>query len=95
MAFYGVGLDVAVKKTIFDFQTLLKRKADIGIRELVNALHSFDFHHTKKLSIKEFEGALGVAGLFPKIVKLQALVKFYDRDNDGCIYYEDFIRAIR
>jgi len=33
--------------------------------------------------------------LFPKIVEVQALLKFYDVDGDGNITYEEFIRGLR
>ncbi len=36
-----------------------------------------------------------VYSLFPKKVELQALMKYYDIDNDGNISYEEFIRGLR
>lgn len=33
--------------------------------------------------------------MFPKVVEVQALVKFYDIDGDGCISYEEFVRGLR
>jgi len=33
--------------------------------------------------------------LFPKKVELQALMKFYDIDEDGNISYEEFLRGLR
>ena len=36
-----------------------------------------------------------VYSLFPKIVEIQALMKYYDIDGDGNITYEEFIRGLR
>ena len=33
--------------------------------------------------------------LFPKIVDIQALMKYYDTDHDGNITYEEFLRGLR
>lgn len=34
-------------------------------------------------------------GIFPKVVEIQALMKYYDVDGDGNITYEEFIRGLR
>ena len=39
--------------------------------------------------------ALAQYGLFPKVVEIQALMKYYDVDGDGNITYEEFIRGLR
>ena len=62
MAFYGVGLDVAVKKLSFEFRLALKKKGGIGVRSLATIFRQFDTNGNKKLDITEFEGALGEAG---------------------------------
>jgi Ca2+-binding EF-hand superfamily protein len=33
--------------------------------------------------------------LFPKKVELQALMKYYDLEGDGCITYEEFLKGLR
>jgi Ca2+-binding EF-hand superfamily protein len=38
---------------------------------------------------------VGIYRLFPKIVEIQALMKYYDVDGDGNITYEEFIRGLR
>lgn len=62
MAFYGVGLDVAVKKLNFDFRMTLKKKGGIGIRSLALIFREFDENGNKKLDAVEFEKALASAG---------------------------------
>lgn len=33
--------------------------------------------------------------LFPKIVEIQALMKYYDVNHDGSLSYEEFIKVLR
>lgn len=54
-----------------------------------------DFNGNKKLNMEEFTEALATFGLFPKVVDIQALMKFYDVDGDGNITYEEFVRGLR
>lgn len=54
-----------------------------------------DNNGNKKLDQAEFTEALAQYGLFPKVVEIQALMKFYDVDGDGNITYEEFIRGLR
>ena len=54
-----------------------------------------DNNRNRKLDKEEFTEALSTFGLFPKIVEIQALMKYYDIDGDGNIGYEEFIRGLR
>jgi Ca2+-binding EF-hand superfamily protein len=54
-----------------------------------------DNNRNRKLDKQEFTEALSTFGLFPKIVEIQALMKYYDIDGDGNIGYEEFIRGLR
>lgn len=54
-----------------------------------------DFNGNKKLDYSEFEQAMAAFGIFPKKVELQALVKFYDVDQDGNISYDEFLSGLR
>jgi hypothetical protein len=62
MAYYGVGLDVAVKKLNFEFRLALKKKGGIGSRSLAVIFRQFDVNKNKKLDAMEFEAALAQAG---------------------------------
>jgi len=95
MALFGVGLDVTVKKINYEFRLALKKKGGIGIKSLKVIFKRFDYNGNKKLDIAEFEAALTECGLFPKKVDVQALMKYYDIDNDGHISYDEFIRGLR
>ncbi len=54
-----------------------------------------DFNGNKKLDMDEFKEALNYYGIFPSVVDLQALMKYYDVDGDGNITYEEFLRGLR
>jgi len=54
-----------------------------------------DNNGNKKLDQAEFTEALAAYGLFPKVVEIQALMRYYDVDGDGNITYEEFIRGLR
>ena len=95
MAYYGMGIETAIKKLNFDFRLALKKHGGIGIRSFKRIFRSFDQNRNGKLDAMEFETALGQLGLFPKKVEVQALMKFYDLDKDGNISYEEFLRGLR
>jgi Ca2+-binding EF-hand superfamily protein len=95
MALYGVGLDVTVAKLNNSFKMQIKQRGGIGIKSIGRIFRRFDDNGNKKLDICEFEEALANCGLFPSKVELQALMKFYDVDNDGNITYEEFLRGLR
>ncbi len=65
------------------------------MRTLKVIFDRMDFNGNGKLDFKEFEAALGAFGLFLKVVEIQALIKYYDKDGDGSISYEEFISGLR
>ena len=95
MSFFGVTLDVQVKKLLNDLRIYLKKKGGIGIKSLYYIFKKMDFNGNKKLDQQEFTDALGQFGFFPKIVDIQALMKYFDLNNDGNITYEEFLRGLR
>ncbi len=95
MAFYGVGLEVKVRELNLQFKLAIQAKGGTGLRSLKRIFQRMDFNGNKKLDASEFEQALAAFGLFPKKVELQALMKYYDADQDGNISYEEFIRGLR
>lgn len=44
--------------------------------------------------MEEFEKCLGSFGFFPKKVELQALMKYFDKNSDGSIDFEEFISSL-
>lgn len=95
MAFYGVGMEVMVRELNIKFKLALQTKGGVGLRSLKNIFKRMDSNGNNKLDISEFEQALAAFGLFPKKVELQALMKYYDLDNDGNISYEEFMHGLR
>lgn len=92
---YGVGLNIEVGKINNQFKMQIQKRGGIGIRSLGVLFRRMDNNGNKKLDQAEFTEALAAYGLFPKIVEIQALMKFYDVDGDGNITYEEFIRGLR
>ena len=92
---YGVGLDIEVGRINNQFKMQIQKRGGIGIRSLGVIFRRMDFNGNRKLDQQEFTEALATFGLFPKIVEIQALMKFYDVDGDGNVCYEEFIRGLR
>eukprot|EP00357_Protocruzia_adherens_P004449 CAMPEP_0114993068 /NCGR_PEP_ID=MMETSP0216-20121206/12311_1 /TAXON_ID=223996 /ORGANISM="Protocruzia adherens, Strain Boccale" /LENGTH=302 /DNA_ID=CAMNT_0002356643 /DNA_START=97 /DNA_END=1005 /DNA_ORIENTATION=+ len=95
MALYGVGLETTVNRINTEFRLNMARKGPMGIRTLKRTFKRYDHNGNNKLDIEEFEEALGAFGLFPKKVDLQALMKYYDVDDDGNVNFEEFLRGLR
>ena len=92
---YGVGLNIEVGRINNQFKMQIQKRGGIGIRSLGILFRRMDNNGNKKLDINEFTEALNTYGLFPKVVEVQALMKYYDVDGDGNITYEEFIRGLR
>lgn len=92
---YGVGLDIEVGRINNQFKMQIQKRGGIGIRSLGVIFRRMDNNGNRKLDQAEFTEALATYGIFPKIVEIQALMKYYDVDGDGNITYEEFIRGLR
>lgn len=92
---YGVGLNVEVGRINNQFKMQIQKRGGIGIRSLGVLFRRMDNNGNKKLDQGEFTEALAGYGLFPKVIEIQALMKYYDVDGDGNITYEEFIRGLR
>ena len=92
---YGVGLNIEVGRINNQFKMQIQKRGGIGIRSLGVLFRRMDNNGNKKLDQAEFTEALASYGLFPKVVEIQALMKYYDVDGDGNITYEEFIRGLR
>lgn len=33
--------------------------------------------------------------MFLKVIELQALIKYFDRDNDGCLNFAEFLAIVK
>ena len=92
---YGVGLNVEVGRINNQFKMQIQKRGGLGIRSIGVLFRRMDNNGNKKLDQGEFTEALAQYGLFPKVVEIQALMKYYDIDGDGNITYEEFIRGLR
>ena len=54
-----------------------------------------DFNGNKSLDLQEFEQALNAFGIFVKKVELQALMKYYDVNQDGNVSYDEFLNGLK
>jgi Ca2+-binding EF-hand superfamily protein len=95
MAFYGVQLDVMVRELNLQFKLAIQQKGGVGIRSLRRIFNQMDFNGNRALDAQEFEQALAAFGIFPKKVELQALMKYYDINQDGSVSYEEFLNGLK
>lgn len=66
----------------------LIRAAIENLTRLSSRLHS-------TISGKIISGLTVYGRLFPKVVEVQALLKYYDKNGDGSISFEEFIDGLR
>lgn len=77
------------------FKLQIQQRGGTGIRGLRRIFNHADFNGNKTLDIQEFEQALNGFGIFVKKVELQALMKYYDINQDGNITYEEFLNGLK
>ena len=73
----------------------LAKNGGIGICSLGVIFRRKDSNENRKLDFEEFEKCMAAFGVFPTIVQLQTLFKFYDVNGNGNISYEEFIKSLR
>lgn len=95
MALYGVGLNVNVERIHLDLKLHIAKTSGASLKNLRRIFEKSDTSGNHKLNQKEFEKALAAFGFFPKVVDLQALMKYYDKNGDGEVDFEEFIGAVR
>ena len=72
----------------------LFRKGTSGLSGVARVFKQADFNGNKKLDEDEFEEALSFAGVFLSASELHTLFSVYDRNGDGNIGYEEFIKGL-
>lgn len=92
---YGIGLDLSLAKTHHELKVHIMKKGGNVVEKLQNIFELFDSNHNGKLDLTEFEKGLNKFGFFPKKVEVQALLKFYDLNNDNMIDFKEFCRVLR
>ena len=96
MALYGVGLEVEMKRLLLDFKMKLAQKGfNKGIKTLRMFFREADLNGNKKLEPNEFYQCLKKVGLIPSTQQFNALVKYLDKNSDGCIDFDEFLSGVR
>ncbi|MDR3582376.1 MAG: hypothetical protein P4L67_03850 [Candidatus Pacebacteria bacterium] len=62
MAYYGLGLETAIKKLNFEFRLALKKRGGGDFHSLSAIFRAYDTNRNKKLEETEFEAALAQIG---------------------------------
>lgn len=84
-----------VRELNLQFKLAIQQRGGTGIRSLRRIFNQMDFDGSKSLDAQEFEQALAAFGIFPKKVELQALMKYYDINQDGRISYDEFLSGLK
>ena len=92
---FGVGLQVEVNKINNGFRMTLAKRGRVNAHTIGAVFRELDTNGNGSLDPAEFEKGLAKFGLFPSIVQLQSLFKYFDLNQDGNISYEELLRAIR
>jgi Ca2+-binding EF-hand superfamily protein len=84
-----------VRELNLKFKLQIQQRGGNSVRNLKRIFTQMDLNGNKKLDSSEFEQALAAFGIFPKKVELQALMKYYDVDQDGFINYQEFMSGLK
>lgn len=92
---YGIGLDLSVAKIHHEFKVHILKIGGNVVEKLQKNFEMIDLNKNGKLDLTEFEKGLNKFGFFPKKVEVQALLKYYDLNNDNMIDFKEFCKALR
>ena len=76
-------------------RTSLKRRGAEGIRGLARHFKIVDRDKSGQLDADEFEQCCKINSLGLSPEEVSVLMKFFDKDGNGTIGYEEFLRAVR
>ena len=95
LPFHTFYTDVCVRELNMKFKLQIQQRGGNGIRGMRRIFNQCDFNGNKSLDAQEFEQALNTFGIFVKKVELQALMKYYDSNQDGNVSYEEFLNGLK
>ncbi|CAD8143835.1 unnamed protein product [Paramecium pentaurelia] len=96
MAYYGVGLPTAIQELVFRFRNhICKANPYCTLSRLKAIFQQYDKNGNGKLNLEELDNLLKSVGMFLKIIELQALIKYFDKDRDGFLSFQEFLTFIR
>ena len=90
----ALSLEERVEEINDKIRAQLFRKGTNGLSGVARVFKQADFNGNKKLDPDEFEEALSFAGVFLTASELKTLFSAYDRNGDGNIGYEEFIKGL-
>lgn len=82
MSLYGVGLNSEVKRIHLNMRLTISKKG-MNLVDLRKCFRALDSNGCGTLSLSNFEQGLADFGLFTKVIELQALRKYYDKNCTG------------
>lgn len=95
---YGVGLDVEVRRINMQLIMQLEKRADgLTLRNLAACLSAQDAAGAGVLDFDAFVLGLKKYNIFPTVVEIQALMKFYNKgdEKNPLIDYMAFVNGLR
>lgn len=76
-------------------QKNLLEKGSYGIRELSTLFMTIDAHNNRRINKHDFSWAMKENGHALSSLEFERLFKYFDRNNEGFINYEEFMRGVR
>lgn len=88
-------VEAQVEASLTKLRAQLFERGAKGLGGVARAFKIADFNGNKKLDREEFEEAMQFAGLFLSKAETSALFSKFDKDGDGNISYDEFLRGLR
>ena len=80
---------------VTDIKNTLSKRNSLSIRGLAQVFKQMDANRNRKVDVAELEGGLRLIGINLNDDQCGALLKFFDKDNSGCINFNEFLVCIR
>jgi Ca2+-binding EF-hand superfamily protein len=80
---------------INDIKSKLQARGTLGIRGLGRMFRILDNNGNRTLDIKELQYGLGDFGVYVDDEQAKIILNYFDRDRNGVVNYDEFLRAIR
>ena len=78
-----------------DIKDTLCKRNSLSIRGLAQVFKQIDGNKNRNLDLNELENGLRIIGINLNEEQCVALLKFFDKDGNGTINFNEFLNAIR